>query len=171
MLLQVASPKGRHNKNPGCTDCTGFTGLVFFVTRNLEKGVHLKSGKYYDSKHISSIFLQQSLSLHMEAPSHSCIMGNWRFNTCCVLGRYWSIHVVQSTELGSFSRILWHHTSFQILIQYFNWNQKIFRVMITRVWLHLVSYGAPSLRRQTAARDRFTTDQQCFYANVPEWVQ
>lgn len=56
MLLQVASPKGRHNKNPGCTDCTGFTGLVFFVTRNLEKGVHLKSGKYYDSKHISSIF-------------------------------------------------------------------------------------------------------------------
>lgn len=107
----------------------------------------------------------------MEATPHSCIMRNCRFNTCRVLGRYWSIHVVQSIELRSVSRNLWHHTSFQILIQYFIWSQKNSSVMITRVWLHLVSHGAPSLRRQTAARDRFTTDQQCFYANVPEWVQ
>ena len=138
---------------------------LFLVTRNLEKDAHLKSGEYCDIK------LQQSLSLHMEATPRSCIMGNCRFNTCRVLGRYWSSHAVQNTELKRFSRILWHHTSFQILIQYFKWNQKISSVMITRFWLHLVSHRDPSLWRQTAARDRFTTNQQCLYANVPEWVQ
>lgn len=54
-------------------------------------------------------------------------MENCIFNTCTVLSRYYSIHVVQSIELSRFSKAFWQHTSFQTLILYFNWNQKNFQ--------------------------------------------